>query len=132
MAKLSPFAFVADITHGKQDIYDEQTANAYIPFIVNRSLSNFVDTVLYANDINMYPLLDNYIQYQYFLNSIPKRQRFSKWAKKIDDAEIKCIMELQQCNFNRAEEIHALLSKEQLQELQRIYAGISNDRPRSK
>ena len=50
----------------KNIIVDEDTEKAYPPFIVNKCLSGFLDTVLYANEMNMYPHLDKKLQYDFY------------------------------------------------------------------
>ena len=60
---------------------DETCQKFYPPFVVNRCLSYFHDTVLYANEMNYHSSLDNKMQYDYFLYSVRKRKRFSRWQK---------------------------------------------------
>jgi len=88
--------------------------DVYVPFVVNRSLSYFSDTVLYANEMNLFPDLDKIMQYEYYLYGIRKRKRFSKWTKKAEDTDIEMIAEYYSCNYKRAEEYASILSKEQI------------------
>ena len=86
----------------------------YVPFIVNKSLSYFVDSILYANEINQYPNLDNKLQYQYLLNSVPKGKRFSKWSKKEITEDISAISEYYNCNYQKSAEILKIINKKDL------------------
>ena len=63
----------------KDDLIDDDpdTIKNYPPYIVNRCLSGHLDTVLYANEMNLHPNLDKDMQYQFYLNSLRKRKRFS-------------------------------------------------------
>ena len=71
------------INQSKKHLYEtEEDAKSYPPFIVNKCLSGFLDTVLYANEMNMHSHLDKKIQYDFFINSITPRKRFSPWEKK--------------------------------------------------
>ena len=76
----------------KDDLIDDDpdTIKNYPPYIVNRCLSGHLDTVLYANEMNLHPNLDKDMQYQFYLNSLRKRKRFSPWIKKdnIQDLDI--------------------------------------------
>lgn len=67
----------------------EETEKSYLPFIVNRCLSYFTDTIFNANEMNTRSFLDKKLQYDYFVNSLRPRKRFSKWQKveKSEDLE---------------------------------------------
>ena len=66
---MNPFEYSKAINITKQDIMvDDLAENDYNSFIVNRSLSYFPDTVLYANEMNRYHFLDKKLQYEFYLN----------------------------------------------------------------
>ena len=89
---MGPFEFIKSINQTKKDlIKDEPLAEKdYKPFLVNRGLSFFQDTVLQVNEMNRLHFLDNKLQFDYLLNSIRPRKRWSKWLKpdKIDNLEV--------------------------------------------
>ena len=89
---MGPFEFIKSINQTKKDlIKDEPLAEKdYKPFLVNRGLSFFQDTVLQVNELNRLHFLDNKLQFDYLLNSIRPRKRWSKWLKpdKIDNLEV--------------------------------------------
>ena len=60
----------------------------YDPFRTNRSLSNFVDTVLQAQDMNMNYHIDAKLQYDSLFYSIRKKKRFFKAGPKQAKAEM--------------------------------------------
>jgi hypothetical protein len=120
MAMTNPFDFVNDITYGKKDIFSEETQRSYVPFMINRALSYFPDTVLYANDMNLVHFLDKYVQYKYFLHAIPKRRRFAKWGKKINDEDVVSVSKVFQLSTSKAAEILPTLSEEQLSSIRNI------------
>jgi hypothetical protein len=112
---MNPFAFVNAINLDKKDLMvDDLTENAYVPFMVNRQLSYFQDTVIVANEMNRYHLLDKKLQFHFLLNIVRKRKRFSKWAKadSIDDMEI--VKEYYGYSNEKARQALAILSKEDL------------------
>jgi hypothetical protein len=90
---MNPFDFINAINFTKEDMFEDPQANRdYVPFVVNRGLSYFVDTVFYSNEMNMNPLLDKDQQFEFLLNSCSKKKRFSKWAKKsIEDDNLEAI-----------------------------------------
>lgn len=67
---------------------DELCERLYTPFIVNRCLSYFNDTILYANEMNRNSHLDKKMQYDYYVSSVRKRKRFSKWLKRESTSEL--------------------------------------------
>ena len=71
------------------DSEDEMWEKKYPPFIVNRCLSGSQDTLMLVNEINQYPHLDKKLQFDFLLNSLRARKRFTRWLKsdKIDDLE---------------------------------------------
>ena len=79
---MNPFEYVNAVNSTKKDIMiDDVAEKAYNPFMVNRSLSYFADTVLAANEMNRYAHTDNRLQFDFFINIIRRRKRFSKWFK---------------------------------------------------
>ncbi len=63
---MNPFEYVNAINTTKKDIMiDELAEKAYNPFIINRSLSYFNDTVLMANEMNINHHLDNRLQFDF-------------------------------------------------------------------
>ena len=93
---------------------DEIHEREYVPFIVNRALSYFVDTIHYANEMNLCSNLDNKLQYHYLINSIRPQKRFSKWAQKQEDSDLEAVMEYYGYNYTKAKTALMLLSPEQI------------------
>lgn len=113
---MNPFEFLNSINLSKKDLLEEDPLNIkyYDPFLSNRGLSYFHDTVLYANEMNRYSNLDKKWQYYFLLNSIPKKKRFSKWAKQEIDKPLELVMEYFNYSREKAKEAIKLLSQEQL------------------
>ena len=79
---MNPFEYTTAINYSKKNIMiDDIAEKAYNPFLVNRSLSYFHDTVLAANEMNINHHIDNRLQFDFFINIVRKRKRFSKWFK---------------------------------------------------
>lgn len=125
----SPFDYVNSITFNKKDMMtgtenDELAEKSYVPFVVNRALSYFPDTILYANEMNINHHVDNKLQYHYLINSIRPKKRFSKWVKKQEDNDLDAVIQYYGYNREKAEQALSLLSPEQLEELkQRLNKG---------
>ncbi len=115
----SPFDYVNAINFNKQDLMtgtenDELAETAYVPFLSNRSLSNFPDTILYANEMNMRNHLDNKLQFHYLINSIRPKKRFSKWAKRQDSEDFDAVKEYFKYNNTKTDQALQLLSPDQI------------------
>jgi len=80
------------INHTKEkllDSDDEDWEKKYPPFVVNKCVYPFQDTIMLVNEINQLPHLDKKLQFDFLLNSVRSRRRFSPWLKanKLDNLE---------------------------------------------
>tara|TARA_B100000508_G_scaffold136306_1_gene129155 strand:- start:303 stop:695 length:393 start_codon:yes stop_codon:yes gene_type:complete len=117
MTKLSPFDFVNSITGSKDYlIVDDVSKKAYNPFMVNKALSYWPDTIMYANEMNHYYDLDHKLQYDFLINSIRSRKRGrTKWAKKNSDGDLAAVMEYYEYSMPKAEQALSILSPDQIE-----------------
>ena len=126
---MNPFDFLNAINYTKIDVIStsenpEKAEKLYNPFLVNRGLSYFQDTVLYCNEMNMRHSMDKKLQFDFLLNSIRKNKRFSKWHKAEVDEDTQLISDYYKCNIRKAKEIQLILSTSQLRELkQKMHVG---------
>lgn len=114
---MTPFDFINAINFDKRNLFeDPQAQKDYVPFIVNRGLSYFHDTVLYANEMNRLSHIDKEMQFEFLRGSITKRKRFSKWSKKTaltDD--LTAVQKFYGYSAEKAMEVMSILSKEQIE-----------------
>ena len=104
--------------YSKDDLFaDEEAAKGYVPFIVNRSLSYFPDTILQANDMNIHADLGKREQFDYLRHSIRKRRRFSKWLRKTEDKRIESVKIYYNLGTKKALESMRVLSDRQIDEI---------------
>ena len=122
---MSPFDFLNEINYGKKNIIiDDITEKQYNSFMVNRGLSYFKDTVVIANEMNINHHLDNRLQFDFLINIIRRKRRFSKWNKPqiVDDLDV--IKEYYGYSNKQAKAVHNLLSSEQIGEIRKkVYKG---------
>lgn len=117
---MTPFDYLNSINDTKQDIMkDEVDERVYVPYVINRSLSYFNDTVALANELNRYHHLDNKLQYHFLINIIRKRKRFSKWIKPDLVSDMEIVKEYYGYSNDKARQALALLSPEQIEELKK-------------
>jgi hypothetical protein len=113
--KLSPFDFIGAITYSKEQlIVDDETEKQYNPFIVNRGLSNSMDTVIWANEMNSRPHIDKKAQFAFLMKSIPKRKRYDKWAKTEEIENLDLVMDYYGFGRDKAEVALSILTSDQL------------------
>ena len=111
---MTPFDFINAINLTKQNLFEDPQADKdYLPFIVNRGLSYFPDTILYANEMNRNSSIPKDWQFSFFLNTIPKKKRFSKWSKKDQETEtLALVKEYFGYSSGKAIEVLGLLSED--------------------
>ena len=113
---------IPDINHGHTNLIrtgdmDEGEYGGKC-FIINRALSMNVDTIFYVNEMNANWLLDPLLQYDYYINSLRKKKRWSKWAKATaPSSNLELIKEYYNYNEQRAREVLDLLSESEIQNL---------------
>ena len=109
--------YLNSINHTKEklmDTEDEQWEKKYPPFIVNKCLSGFQDTIMLVNEINQYPNTDKKLQFDFLLNSLRPRKRFTPWLKanKLNDLEY--VKEFYGYNNEKAKVALTILNEEQI------------------
>lgn len=118
------FDFLNAINDTKKDLIREDplTEKDYVPFMVNRGLSYFPDTVMYANEMNRNTSVPKQWQFDFYRIAISKKKRFSKWHKqdKIEE-DVKLIMKEYNYSNQKALQIIDLLTESQLKELREKY-----------
>ena len=110
------------------DTEDEQVEKKYTPFIINRCLSYFIDTVIHANEINRFASADKKMQFDYYRKAIRKRKRFSKWQKKEITDKLETVKEYYGYSNTKATEIMDLLNDNDIEEM-RIYLSGGGIKP---
>ena len=111
---MKPFDLINSITYKKDVVMNNSNEGSYNPFITNRSLSQFIDCILLANEMNQRHHIDNKLQYDYLINRIRPRKRFKKWDKKQDNENIQLIKDYYSCNNDKARVTLSLLSEQHL------------------
>ena len=122
---MNPFEYAKAINYTKKDIMvDDLAEEEYKPFLINRALSYFPDTILYANEMNQNGHLDSRLQFDFFINIIRKRNRFSRWLKPSEMENLDVIKEYYGYSNEKAKSVLSLLNNSQIEYLrQRIYKG---------
>jgi hypothetical protein len=117
--ELSPFDFMNALSFSKEDLIHqnenpELIEKQYSGYMVNRGFTNFEDTILHANEMNMRHHLFPAAQFDYYRGALRKRKRFSKWPKAEKSTDLDAIQKVYSCNRTVAKMYLKALSKEDL------------------
>ena len=130
---MTPFDFVNSINQTKKDLFNdsETSETSYVPFVVNKSLSYFPETILLANDMNK-SHIENKLQYHYLLNTVRPGKRYAKWVKREDDSDREAIREFYGYNMEKTIQALQILTPEHISYIkQKLQRGGNNDQTRS-
>lgn len=130
----SPFDIAKSVLQTKENLYttDELFNKEYVPFMVNRILSNSDRTVLFAECMDKYCGLDKKLQYDFYLKGIPKSNGFQKmWSKKdsstLNTDHVEYICSRMNVSTKRGTEIYKLLGSEAVEAELRKQGGKNNN-----
>ena len=101
------------------DTDDEQWEKKYYPFIVNKCVAPFPDTVMLVNEINQLPHLDKRLQFDFLINSLRPRKRFTPWLKAKKLKNLEYVKEYYGYNNEKAKEALDILNDEQISAIKR-------------
>ena len=102
------------INQNKRNLYDEDPTAKYPAYIINRCMSGHLDTVMFANEMNLSSQLDSDMQYSFYLNSVRKRKRFSPWLRKDEIKDLDSVKRYYGYSNEKAKQALRILTKEQL------------------
>lgn len=113
---MNPFDFINSINNTKVNLMDQDKdlETKYNSFLTNRSLSYFPDTVAMANEMNRLHHLENKMQYDFLINIVRKKKRFSKWDKPEQRDDIECVKRYFGYSESKAKQVVGLLSESQI------------------
>jgi hypothetical protein len=108
--------WLKSINQSKVNIMDDDSSSKkdYAPYIINRCLSGTIDTLMYANEMNKNHSLDKKLQYDFFINTVRTRKRYSPWIKQEKIKELEVVKSYYGYSNEKAKQALRILSKEQI------------------
>ena len=105
------------INFTKKNLLEEDPSlkKDYPPFIVNKCLSGHLDCILFANEMNKYHFLDRDIQYNFYINILRKKKRFSPWIRKDKITDLEYVKSYYGYSNEKASQVMKILSHEQIE-----------------
>jgi hypothetical protein len=115
----SPFDYINAISHTKKDLIRDsedpvRAEKDYNSYLINKGLSYFIDTILFANEMNSHHHLDAKLQNDYLINNIRPKKRFAKWVKKLSEDDLEVVKIHYGYNDEKARQALSILSDDQL------------------
>ena len=109
--------YLNTINQTKQYLMDEDPGweKNYPSFVINKCMSQHLDTIMIANEMNQYPGLDKKLQYDFFINIVRPRKRFSPWGKKQKVKDLELVKEFYGYSTEKAMQAMRILSPDQLE-----------------
>lgn len=113
----SPFDYTKAINETKENlIVDESSYKDYPVFMVLRSLSYYVDTVMQANEMNKYQTIPKNMINDFLLHSIRQKKRYSKWTKKeTSEGDLGLVSDYYNVSRSKAESMLELMKPEHIE-----------------
>ena len=96
------------------DSEDEQWEKKFAPFIVNKCVAPFEDTVMLVNEINQLHHLDKKLQFDFLINSLRPRKRYAPWMKAKKLKNLEYVKEFYGYNNEKAKVALDILDDEQI------------------
>ena len=96
------------------DSEDEMWEKKYAPFIVNKCVAPFPDTIQLVNELNQYHHLDKKLQFDFLLNSLRTRKRYTPWLKAKKLKNLEYVKEYYGYNNEKAKAALDILDDEQI------------------
>ena len=109
--------YLNTINQTKQYLMDEDPGweKNYPAYVINKCMSQHMDTIMYANEMNQYQGLDKKLQYDFFINIVRPRKRFSPWGKKQKVKDLELVKQYYGYSTEKALQALRILSPEQLE-----------------
>ena len=104
------------INQNKINLIDEDPLleKDYAPYIINKCLSGHIDCIMYANEMNQNHFIDRKLQYDFFINTVRAKKRFSPWLRKDKVTDLECVKKYYGYSNEKASQALKILSKKQL------------------
>ena len=96
------------------DSDDPMWEKKYVPFIINKCMAPFNDTIMLVNELNMRPNLDKKLQYDFLLNSVRSRKRYAPWVKASKLKYLEYVKEYYGFSNEKAKAALSILDNEQI------------------
>ena len=108
--------YLNSINLSKKDLMEDDPdwEKNYPSYVINKCMSHHMDTIVFANEMNRYPNLDKRLQYDFYINTVRARKRFSPWGKKEKVKDLELVKQYYAYSNEKAKQALRILSPTQL------------------
>ena len=110
--------YLKSINQTKENLMDSDDPmweKKYSPYIINKCIAPFNDTIMFVNEINMRHHLENKLQYDFLLNTIRTRKRYAPWIKQSKQKNLQYVKEYYDYSNSKAKSVLDILDDEQIE-----------------
>ena len=114
------------INQTKKNLIDEDPSleKEYSPYVINRCLSGHLDCIMFVNEMNRNHFIDKDMQFQFLLNSIRTKKRYSPFLRANKLKEIECVKEYYGYSNDKAKSALDILTKDEIKLIkEKLYKG---------
>jgi hypothetical protein len=104
------------INQTKKNLIDEDPTitKEYPPYIINKCLSGHIDCLMYANEMNLNHGLDKKLQYDFLINILRIKKRYSPWIRKDKIKDLDVVKSYYKYSNEKAEQALKILTQDQI------------------
>jgi len=104
------------INQTKKNLIDDDPTitKEYPPYIINKCLSGHIDCLMYANEMNIHHALDKKLQYDFFINIVRIKKRYSPWIRKDKIKDLDVVKSYYKYSNEKAEQALKILTQDQI------------------
>ena len=118
--KISDYLNAINHTKVSMDKLDddyEYVLKKYVPFIINKGMSYFPESIIQSNNMNFFCGIDKRMHFDYLQHSVRKRKRFSKWLKKNTSSDLQVIKDYFGYSNSKAYDVLDILTKDDINKM---------------
>ena len=104
------------INSNKKNLIDEDELlePKYPAYVVNKCMAGHIDAIMFANEMNMNPNLDKKLQYDFYLNTLRSKKRYSPWIRKEELKNLELVKKYYGYSNEKAIQALRILTPDQL------------------
>ena len=109
--------YLKSVNQTKENLMDSDDPmweKKYSPYIINKCIAPFNDTIMFVNEINMRHHLENKLQYDFLLNTIRPKNRYAPWVRGSKIKDLEFIKEYYGYSNEKAKVALQILSNDQI------------------
>lgn len=116
MSEMTVFSYLNLINQGVKEPI-EVDDKIYDQFLINRGLSQHIDTIAIANLVNQYSGMSNQMHFDLLRHLVPPRKRWGKWPKPVKHPEAATISQYYGISMKKAYDLIGIITPEMIDQM---------------